>query len=71
MNRPKILSDIVITCTKDVLKIFDVNNDPQIRDNNLICGNDEGMPILTSLTVQALDLKGVPYRHSPLLVIGK
>ena len=51
MNRPKILSDIVITCTKDVLKIFDVNNDPQIRDNNLICGNDEGVPILMSLTV--------------------
>ena len=38
-------------CTKDVLKIFDVSNDPQIRDNNPICGNDEGVPILMSLTV--------------------
>ena len=23
MNRPEILCDVVITCTKDVLKIFD------------------------------------------------
>ena len=36
---------------KDVLKIFDVSNDPQISDNSLICGNDEGVPILMSLTV--------------------
>ena len=40
-----------MTCTKDILKIFDVNNDPQKRDNNPICGIDEGVPILMSLTV--------------------
>ena len=63
MNRPKILSDIVITCTKDVLKIFDVNNDPQIRDNNLICGNDEGVPILMSLTVITNVISTSHHRH--------
>ena len=41
-------------CTKDVLKIFDVSNDPQISDNNLVCGNDEGVPILMSLTVHEI-----------------
>ena len=40
-----------MTHTKDVLKIFNVNNDPQKRDNNPICGNDERVPILMSLTV--------------------
>ena len=50
----KYITDIVITCTKDVLKIFYVNNDPHIRDNYLICGNDEGVPILMSLTVHEI-----------------
>ena len=50
----KCFSDIVVTCTKDVFKIFDANNEPQIRDNNLIHGNDEGVPILMSLTVHEI-----------------
>ena len=51
MNQPKCFSYIVKTCTRDVLKISNVNNDPEIRGNNLLCGNDEGVPILMSLTV--------------------
>ena len=45
------MSDIVITFTKDVLKIFDYKNDPRIRDSNLIHGNDKGLLILMSQTV--------------------
>ena len=47
----KCLSYIVIACTKDVLKKLEVMYVPQIRDNNPIRGNDEGVPILMSLTV--------------------
>ena len=60
MNQPKCFSDIADTCIKDVLKIFDVNDDPQIRGNNLIRGNDEGVPILTSLTVRCANLNVLP-----------
>ena len=37
---------------------------PQIRDNNPIRGNDEGVPILTSLTVLSLTYKSLQYENS-------
>ena len=44
----------MIACTKDALKIFHGINFPQIRDNSSVSGNDEGVPILMSLTVIVL-----------------
>ena len=69
MNQPKCFSDIADTCIKDVLKIFDVNDDPQIRGNNLIHGNDEGVPILMSLTVSAKTIKQLCKRLCYVLLI--
>ena len=42
----KCISNIVAAFTKNVKEILEVKNDPHIRDNNLMSGNDEGRQYL-------------------------